>query len=340
MKPPVLVALLLVAAGAAAAQPGPDPGHDSALDYAADYVSRQAEAAASDPLGTAANKTSPEGAQAEAAHALYVACWAADDAGVQPDACAAYYTPRGKAEPDQPHEHDGDEARNATASYLDQTANGTVALAGNVTAFLNETLEDPRNATDHAGRLVDSAVAFVEDVLGGAAELALLLADGLTGCLGGLADGLGVATGGVGSLGGHLWGGLSDGLGLALDGVGLGAQGVGAGLAGLGHGVLAVVGAVGTGATATVDAAGDLAGGLADGLTDAAAGTAEAASTAASATGDVLVDAARAVGDAVDRIFGHGTAPGGDLDGAPDLDLDDPVDADGLLDGVTGLLER
>ena len=199
MRPILALTFLLLVAGAAAAQPGPAPGYGTALEYAQAYAQDEATDAAEDPAGYGENKTAPGAVDDEVRHSAYMACWAADDAGLESQVCDAYYTPRGEENTEVECECNTTEPAEA---FVKETTADTEALAGNATDFAKATVEDPQNATEHAqgfldavqayaGAAKDRAVTFVEDIIQGAQDC---LGLGLTGGQASL-DGLGaVAT--------------------------------------------------------------------------------------------------------------------------------------------------
>lgn len=334
----VLLTLALLAAPAMA-QPGPAPGYDSALDYAADHAAAEAENASADPVGFAGSKATASGLQNETSHAAYVACWAADDAGVQHELCDPYYTARGHEPPSQPPcecQENATAAHNDTQAFANATHNATLGYAGNATAFINETVADPGNATSHAGRFLNTTKHFVLDLVDDIVGLVTVWAGAILTCLG-------------------------VGFGFGLESIDLGITGIGAVFATLGDAaVLGALGigdigqATGDGAMAALGGLGGALGAIGSGLATAASATGGALATAAGAVGGAIVtaaqatgdgihsvgeaigDAAKAVKDAVVGLFDDGPKPQGGSD--PVDDVTDTVGTDGLLDGVTGIL--
>ena len=334
----VLLTLALLAAPAMA-QPGPAPGYDSALDYAADHVASEAEDASTDPVGFAASKTSAAALQNETSHTAYVACWAADDAGVQHDVCDPYYTARGQEPPSQPPcecQENTTAVQNDTQAFADATHNATLGYAGNATAFLNETIADPGNATSHASGFLNTTKHFVLDLMDDIVGLVTVWAGAIFTCLGvGFGFGLESIDLGIGGIG-AVFSAVGDAAVLGALGIGDIGQASGDGaMAALG-GLGTVLGAIGSGLATAASATGD-------GLATAAGAVGGAVVTAAEATGDGLQavgsaigDAAKSVKDAVVGLFEDGPAPQRGSD--PLDDVTDTVDTDGLLDDVTGLL--
>jgi len=325
MRTTVFFLIALLAAPVALAQPGPAPGHASAIDYAGAYAQERAGDAVADPANTTLDP------QVEVPHTLYMACWAADDAGVEHEVCDPYYTPRGQEAPDQPAcDCNASEAPEDAAAYAQESANATAAYAGNATAFLNATVEDPQNATAHAEGFFAATAHFAKGVVFGARDLVVGIADGILLCLGVTAD-VGTGAGRLAIDGVRASArALETGFRTAVDGLGLAATSSGdalaSGLKGLGEGVLAAVGAVGDAVVAS-----------AKGFGHGAMVAARAVGDAAVAVRDAVVDGLRAVKDTVVDLFDGKDAAPDLLDGPDGLGVD--PDADGLLDGVTGLLE-
>ena len=248
-----------------------------------------------------ANKTAPGAVDEEVAHTAYMACWAADDAGIEHAACDPYYTPRGEENTQQECECNVSEP---AEDFVNETAANATVLAGNATAFVNQTVEDPENATEHAkdfldavvafaGSSVERAVGFVEDVIGG-----------LEDCIG-LSVTTGLATTQA----------LGTVFGLLGDVVALGAL------------------TMQEATLETGDLLADVGSALGHGVSVAAGATGDAFV----AVGDAIADAAQAVSEAVRGLFG--SEPSGDaLDDPIDDVAGDLVDADGLLDPVERLL--
>ena len=363
MRPNILVVLLLTITYAAAAQPGPAPGYDSALEYAQDYASSQAENASADPVAYGQEHATEEALRNDTSHAVYMACWAADDHGVQHDACDPYYTPRGHEPPSQPPEPpcqcNASQAPNSTLAYLNGTANATTDHLGNASALANATLDDPGNATHHVLAFALATVHFVRDVAVGAVALAVAVLHGILECLGiSLRFGaslLGLAGGGIAALaallldtirlGGVSVAGAGQAAALAVVGAALAlGQAIAAAGATTVHALVVAVHAVADGALASVGAiaAGFVA--VGHGLASAASAVGDALVTAGKATGhafqaagDAMADAARSIKDAVTGIFDGGAAASDGLDPVG-KGVDAGKTTDGLLGGVKDLL--
>ncbi|MGB1586668.1 MAG: hypothetical protein ACPHID_06450 [Thermoplasmatota archaeon] len=299
MRPILVLSILLLLSGAAAAQPGPAPGYASAIDYAADYGQQQASAATTDPESYAANKTAPGAADEEVRHTAYVACWAADDVGIQSEVCDDYYTPRGQENAQQ--ECDCNATPTAQA-FVNETAHNATALAGNATQFVNETVEDPKNVTSHAQSFVAAVSAFATATVASAQQFVDDIIQSALACAGLASFQVGAATEGTQTLG-------------------------------------QLIGDVATLAAATLDDAATQSGdfvtqglkAIGTGLATAAEATGDALATA----GHAIADAATAVKDAVLGIFDDN--PQSEATKPVD-DIVKDVDTDGLLDPVSELL--
>lgn len=317
----VLIALLLLPL--AAAQPGPAPGYESALDYADDYAQEKAGAAASDPEGFVGQHGSPEGLQNETSHSIWLACWAADDAGVEAEPCDAYYTPRGEENPEQECEC---APENETEEFTAAVENGTTSLQNATETFVNDTAADPANATEHGETFVKKALGAVTSVGGAAVDFVKAIVKGAAACLGiTLAAGAaaGSAIGQVASL-------LVDTAAMGTASLGDVATSAGSatsqGAQAAAEGLVTAVQAIGSGIATAASSIGQ-------GLMDAA----KATGRGVAAVGGAIADAAGAIKDAVTGLF-DGAGPS-DGTGAPGpVDVDDTTD--GLLDGVDSLLER
>ncbi len=343
MRPIVLLIALLVASGAAAAQPGPQPGYASATDYAQAYAEERMQNATSDPLDFVGQYDSVEELQAEADHTAYVACWAADDAGLEPDACEPYYTPRGEAMPEQPEEPQEVE------DFENATLNATETFVAEAEDAVNDTLADPATAPGQVKRVVDAA----QDFLGSIGDAVAALADAIAGGILGTLEGIGQMVGGIESIGIGAANGLTSAVEDVVDGLGVGAATTTDGIAATGI-------AVGDGMQAATSATGEALSKTGAGIGSAAATAGGAIADAAKATGRGIADGAEAIGDGVSdaaKSVGHGIADAarsvkdtvagwfGLASAADDLagtDAGLPVDVDGtaggLLDDVTGLL--
>ncbi len=343
MRPIALLFALLVLVGTAAAQPGPQPGYDSAVDYAQAYAEATADEASNDPEGFVAQHDSAEELQADVEHGAYVACWAADDAGVESAACDPFYTPRGEAAPEQPEE------AMPVEDFENATINATQEFAAEVQDIANDTVADPGSAPSQVERLLDATKDFLGDMGAAAGTLADALVGGLLACV----DGILGAVQGIESVGLTTSDAVVAGIGDALDGIGTGAGAITDGIAGgglaIGDGVSAASQGIQDALGAAGDGVADAAGAVGDGITDAAKATGTGIADAAKATGGGIADAAQAVGEGIadaakavkDTVAGWFGAESSVAE-APKTGIDAPDVTDdatgGLLDGVTGLL--
>lgn len=309
----LIVALMtaLLVAASASAQPGPAPGYDSALEYAADYAEDQATQAGSDPGAYAENKTAPGAVDDEARHAAYMACWAADDAGFESQACDPYYTPRGEENPEQQCECNVSEDPEAFANATQENA---TAYAGNATHFVNETASDPANATSHAQSFVNATKAFAEAAVDRSVAFLRSIVDDVTTCLG-IGQSIGISTASaMGSVFTLLGDVVQSGASFVAD--------VGRAI---GQGVVVATSSVGDGLAKAASATGD-----------ALVAAAKATGDAVQAVGSAVAEAAASLKDAVTGLFERDSAknPTDTVGGA----VDDVAGEDGLLDGVTRIL--
>ncbi len=316
-----LLIALLVLSGAAAAQPGPQPGYASATDYAQAYAEERVGNASEDPEGFAAGYASPEALKAEAEHTAYVACWAADDAGLEPAACDPFYTPRGEAMPERPEEAQEVEA------FEDSVINATDSFADAAVGVVNDTVADPASAPSQVERLLDATQGF----LGSIGDAAAALADALAGSVLAILDGLVAAVDGLEAIGVATSQALSGALeavgdafgstaAVSTDALVAGGVAIADGLGAFGH-------AIGSAAAAT-----------GHGIADAGRSVGQAIADAAGSVADGVADAARAVKDTVAGWFGAEPASDSLLQSGLKAPGDVDASASGLLDGVTGLV--
>jgi hypothetical protein len=347
----LIVAALLIGAGTAAAQSGPAPGYGSGLEYAQDYADLQVENASSEPVAYVRDHASASAAYSEVNHTAYVACWALDDQDVQNDACDAFYTPRGEAQPEQPIEPMVDPS-NGT---LNSTVNATETFASEVSESLNEVAQDPAQAPHAIKRILAATGAFLGGI-GGALVAAVGGIVAILDDLLGLAGSVGI---GIQELGLGISGGLLQAVSSTLDGLALGSEATTRGLAKvgevLGTGFGALGGGIATATSATGDglataagavgsgimtAIGAIGGGLAavgDGIVSASKAVGGGIATATKTVGGAIADVAGSAWDGITGLFG-GDQPDAASDPAGQL-LGDGPGTDGLLDGVTDLLE-
>ncbi len=311
--------VLLLVSGAAAAQTGPDPAYTDGLSYASDYLAAQADNATTDPGAYATQKATADNATIEVAHAAYMACWIADDAGV-PDAtgvCANYYA--APEDVQSLNEDEEDEAQEA----VDNVTADLNATSAEILDAVNDTVADPTTAPTQVQRIADALAGFVQRT---AATLVALIA----GLAGGIVDGL-LGAAGLAGLGVTTAGqGLADLGGLLGDGALAVGDGIGAGAVASWDGMTVVGDAVAAGTRVAGDA-----------LATGAEATLDGVVAAAEGVGEVISSAASSLADAVQNLFGGGREPSGvtdTADGAVD-GVTDGLDADGLLRPVRDLVD-
>lgn len=342
-------ALLLAALAAlplASAQHGPPPGYEDPLAYAQDYAAGQAAQASNDTVAYAGNKTTPEAIGQEGEHAAWLACWTlyeyAGEAEAAADpACSLFFVAPGQV--DAPAEAE---------ATITNTINGTLGETG-AQQFLdealdsvNDTVADPASALGQVQRILDAAVAFVQDLVGFVVGLVKDVLDALG--LGGEAVGagmLGALDGLVALLGLPLQGlqaaagGLGDLAGATADGLVAAATGVADGAVALADGVGSLLGSLGSGLASGAGAAASGLGSLGDGLADGASAGASAVGDAVSGAAHAVGDAVHAVGQAVASLFGDDKASSGsDLGDGVAGGVSTGTEADGLLDKVFKLV--
>lgn len=313
MRPTVLLLGLLLIASAAA-QPGPAPGHGSASEYAIHYVEAQVQEASDDPVGYVEDHASQQAAEEEVAHAAYMGCWAADDVGVEHEACDPYYTPRGRADPEQPPE-----PMPEPPAPANDTLHATEDFVEEAHTIAEDVLADPTNP-GHLERAAAAVTAFLQRVGGGVTAAV----DDLLGGLESLGASMFAGIAGVGTA-------AATGLASGLGAIGTGMQQLGAAI---GAGAAAATSASLDGLAAAAKAVGGAATSLGATLADAAKATGDGIVAAGEAVRDGIVAAAQSIADTVGGWFGADAEPAQAL---PELGAPAPQEA---LDDVTGLLDR